>query len=175
MARKMIRFFEELKTEYRDKLTDDDGNDLPIAVEALIFTDEDKLLQCRRGKEAIDEIGKFEGIGGSIGNFSNLHEALIQRIQFELGDEVTVTIEELLEVRRLAFTERKGVSQTWVIVSYLCRLRKGEPQIMVPGLVDSLHYFTLEELFKIDANKLSPSTDWARKTYKSKYGSNLFF
>jgi hypothetical protein len=141
-----------------------------IAVEALIFTREGKLIQCKRGPKCMDEVGKLEGIGGSIGVHLDLHEALQERIKNELGPDVEVKIDYLLEVRLVQFEDRDRGLLNWVVVSYLCQLMRGNPIIGEPDMIESLHELTMEELFEIEEAKLSRSTVMARDTYKRRYG-----
>jgi hypothetical protein len=78
-----------------------------IAVEAHIFTPEGKVILGKRGKKVCDEVGKLEGIGGSIGAHNDLHQALLDRISCELGPKVRVKIDQLLEVRSVQFEDRE--------------------------------------------------------------------
>src|SRR6266581_9014365 len=79
-----------------------DRKDYRIAVEALIFTREGKLLLEKRGRGCRDEIGKLEGVGGSLDNDDNLVEKLREEVEQELAAHtggVEIKIERLLEIR----------------------------------------------------------------------------
>jgi hypothetical protein len=150
-------------------------SDYRIAVEALIFTPERKLIQGKRGQKVMDEVGKLEGIGGSVGDINDLHQALQERVHSELGPNVKVQIDRLLEVRQVVFDDRDRGPLDWVVVSYLCKLIGGRPVIGEPDATESLQELTLDELYAMDEAKLSRSTVLARITYRAKYGNRPYF
>jgi|GEM_PF-2553996 len=148
-----------------------------IAVEALIFTPEGKLLLEKRGPLCRDEVGKLEGVGGEL-KADNLLYELGEEFDQELGAErqgLEIAIERLLEIRQVQFEEKDKGLQDWVVVSHLCRLKKGEPVIGEPGKIASLHEISLEELYEMDEEKLSNSTIAARKVYKARYGNRPYY
>jgi 8-oxo-dGTP pyrophosphatase MutT (NUDIX family) len=148
-----------------------------IAVEALIFTHEGKLLLEERGPEARDEIGKLEGVGGRL-NGNDLLRELWEEIDQELAAQrqrLEVAIERVLEVRQVQFDERDRGVQDWVVVSHLCRIIRGKPAIGEPGKVEALHEVRLAELYALDEAKLSNSTIAARRTYKAWYGDRPYY
>lgn len=149
-----------------------------IAVEGLIFTKEGKILLEKRGPECRDEIGKLEGVGGSLGNHYNLLSKLQEEFNQELAAEVVgleINIDRLLEVRQVQFFEAEKGWQDWIVVSHLCRIERGEPAIGEPGKIESLHELTLDELFAMDEADLSNSTIAARETYQEMYGNVPFY
>lgn len=146
-----------------------------IAVEALIFTSEGKLLLQRRGEAAQDEVGKLEGVGGALGERSDLRKRLEEKIATEIGDDVDVNIERLLEVRLVPFTDRYGKVNEWVVVSYLCQLKSGTPVIGLPRHTESLHYLTLDQVYAMPEEKISKSLVQGRVTYRAKYGNRPYF
>jgi hypothetical protein len=151
------------------------SNEQRIAVEALIFTTEGKIILEKRGRAVRDEIGKLEGVGGSIGQHTDLLQALKERFENELGEQVIINIDRLLEVRKVTFIERDRGSVDWIIVSYLCKLVDGTPEIYEPDMVDDLMEFTLDELFLLPEDDLSQSTIVARNTYKKSFGNRPYF
>ncbi len=158
------------------------GYDKPnyrIAVEALIFTPEGKILLERRGREARDAVGKLEGVGGKVSESDN---DLLQKLQEEIRNELGATrgglkvaIERLLEVRQVQFSDRAVGPLDWVVVSYLCRIIEGTPVIGEPRKIASLEYLTLDELYAMPEKDLSNSMIGARETYKAKYGNRLYY
>lgn len=172
----MIRFkpqlFEYLKNS---GLETKNPNEMRIAVEALIFTPQGRLLLEKRGQLVRDEVGKLEGVGGSIGEHTDLHRALKERIENELGEQVNVKIDQLLEVRLVNFVDRDRGTLEWVIVSYLCQLVEGTPEICEPDMVDELLELTLDEFFQRKETDLSQSAILGRKTYQKRFGNRLFF
>jgi hypothetical protein len=167
------------KTELLDYLNSIgyDKKDYRIAVEALIFTPEGKLLLEKRGPECRDEVGKLEGVGGRLkGN------DLLQELREEFDQELTaqqqeleIDIERLLEIRQVQFKEKDKGWQDWVVVSYLCRLKKGKPAIGEPGKIASLHEISMDKLYKMNKKKLSNSTTAAREVYKARYGNRPYY
>jgi len=157
-----------------------DKPDYQIAVEALIFTPEGKILLQKRGKGARDAVGKLEGIGGTVEDEDDdLHERLQKEISEELGAPIggiNVSIERLLEVRQVQFEERTTKElKDWVVVSHLSRVIGGEPAIGEPSNTESLHELTLDQLYAMDEADLSNSTLAARKTYRNKYGDRPYY
>lgn len=150
-----------------------------IAVEALIFTPDGKLLLEKRGPLCKDAVGLLEGVGGGIDHHEDLHEALRHEINTEIGaghGGIKVSIDRLLEIRPIQFEEpRTKKLKDWVVVSYLCKLLEGRPDIAEPEKIEELVYLTLDELYDKPAHELSGSTVAAREVYKAKYGSRPYF
>lgn len=177
---KLIKTQEELLA-YLDKIGYD-KTDYRVAVEALIFNSEGKLLLEERGKKVQDEEGKLEGVGGSL-RINDLLQALQEEFNQELAAKVVgleIQVDRLLEVRQIQFEEKKagstsGIWREWVVVSHLCRIAKGTPAIGEPGKVAKLHYVTLDELFVLPEERLSRSVIVGREVYKAKYGSRPYY
>lgn len=151
--------------------------DYRIAVEALIFTPEGKLLLEERGPECRDEIGKLEGVGGRL-NGNDLIQELREEFDQELAAQqqgLEIDIDRLLEIRQVQFEEQDKGWQDWVVVSHLCRIRKGEPAIGELGKIASLRKVSMEELYAMDENNLSNSTIAARKSYRASYGNRPYY
>jgi ADP-ribose pyrophosphatase YjhB (NUDIX family) len=146
-----------------------------IAVEAHIFDAEGRILLQRRGPKARDEIGRFEGVGGDLRTADDLHEALRSEVKKELGLDVEIRIDELLEVRLVGFVERQDSVERWLIASYLCQLQSGTPRAVNPDLTSELRYFSLSELFVLPQGELSRSTNAAIQTYLNRYGERPYF
>lgn len=159
-----------------------------IAVEALIFMPDGRLLLEKRGPACKDEIGKLEGVGGQVKGFNDLLEALRWEIRQELGADAVgfkVSIDRLLEVRCVQFDEVAADSATkqvvakrpqdWVVVSYLCRALEGTPIIGEEDKIEELVYLTLDELYSMPEEKLSRSTVAARHVYRPRYGNRPYY
>lgn len=156
-----------------------DEKDYKIAVEALIFTPDGRLLLEKRGPMCKDAVGLLEGVGGGIDYHEDLLEALRHEISTEITGEkgkVKVSVDRLLEIRQIQFEEAKTKRlKEWIVVSYLCRLVEGEPDRGEKDKIEELVYLTLDELYAIPESKLSGSTIAARKVYKEKYGNRPYF
>src|SRR5579859_5665044 len=151
--------------------------DYRIAVEALIFTPEGKLLLEERGPECRDEIGKLEGVGGGLYGDDLLQE-LREEFDQELAaktQQLVIDIDQLLEIRQVQFEEQDKGLQDWIVVSHLCRIRKGKPAIGEPGKITSLREISMEDLYQMEEAKLSNSTIAARKTYQALYGNRPYY
>jgi hypothetical protein len=149
--------------------------DYRIAVEALIFTMDGRIIHGKRGKKVTDEVGKLEGIGGSVGHHNDLHEVLQELIHNEIGPNVKVAIERLLEVRQVQFEDRDRGWLDWIVVSYLCRLREGHPEIVQLDMTESLYELTLDEFFAYPEDQLSRSSVIARQAYRAQYSNMPYY
>jgi hypothetical protein len=149
-----------------------------IAVEGLIFRSDGRLLLEKRGPQCRDEIGKLEGVGGSLGTAENLLQKLHEEFEQELAAKnvgLEIAIDRLLEVRQVQFEEAGRGWLDWVVVSYLCRIIKGVPDIGEKGKIASLEYLTLDQLYAMPEDDLSKSTVSARQIYAAKYGNRPYY
>jgi 3',5'-cyclic AMP phosphodiesterase CpdA/ADP-ribose pyrophosphatase YjhB (NUDIX family) len=166
-----IRSLDELKAYLKAQRLDATG--YRIAVEALIFDANGRLLLQERGIDARDEVGKLEGVGGTA--FSDqLLDCIHHYVREEIGASVKVQVDELLEVRPSRFVERDEPAD-WVVVSYLCRLVEGEPEVVDSSKTASLHWLALAELHARPDGDLSRSTSRARDLYRAKYRTTPYF
>ena len=127
-----------------------------IAVEALIFSEDGKLLLHKRGKGCRDEIGKLEGIGGRFeeadGNFL---DAIKREIREEMGEEAQIEVGSFFEIRKDAVRDVKNDhEQHWIIVSYLCKYIGGALKIMEPHKNEG---FFFVDIHAVDETTLSSS------------------
>lgn len=146
-----------------------------IAVEAHIFDDQGRVLLQKRGPHARDEIGRWEGVGGSIGQKTDLISVLSAHVQNEVGDDIEIRVEELLEVRPVVFDEGMNGKQDWIIASYLCRLESGIPRAVDPLKTEKIQFFTLGELYSLEDDDLSRSTSRALMYYRSRFGERPYY
>lgn len=144
-----------------------------IAVEALIFDANGRLLLQVRGPECRDEVGKLEGVGGQLDQ-EDLISCLQAHIDGEIGAGARVEVEELLEARPVQFLERDQ-AEDWIVVSYLCRLLEGEPIIVDEGKTAALRWLDIAELHNLPDEQLSRSTSRARDLYWLRYRSRPYF
>ena len=146
-----------------------------IAVESHIFGADGRILLMLRGPGCRDEVGKLEGVGGELVDESDLHSVLSQKVRRKLGDGVSVSIDELLEVRPVRFDDNALGPQDWFVVSYLCRLVSGTPEGKDPTIVAGLRHVTVPEWFDLPDSTLSRSTARARDIYRARYGDRPYF
>ncbi len=162
-----MKTVDELKA-YLAELPEDPKN-FKIAVASLIFTPEDKIILLERGPHARDSVGKLEGVGGSIDDDMNLHDALIREIKEEIG-EVKVKIEDMLTV--LIRPSSNDPNLKWVVIAYLCRLVSGQPKNMEPHKCTAIYEISLDEL---PIEKLSKYQYQIMEAYKKKYGDRPYY
>jgi ADP-ribose pyrophosphatase YjhB (NUDIX family) len=146
-----------------------------LAVEANIFNAEGKLLLQKRGAKARDERGKYEGVGGELGDMQDLHDCLRKEIGEEIGSRVVVNVDTLFEVRPVVFEEDDRGPQDWIIVSYLCRLVAGNPKAMDAGRTGEIRWFSLAEAFSLQEAQLSRSTFRFLQLYREKYQQRPYY
>lgn len=136
-------------------------------MEALIFSDEGKLLLHKRGKGCRDEIGKLEGIGGRFEESDETFlSALKREIREEVGEEAQIEMTSFFEVRKDTIRDMKNnQEQHWIIISYLCKYLRGELKIMEPHKNEG---FFFVDLSTVDEKILSSSTVSALQSLKRK-------
>jgi hypothetical protein len=144
-----------------------------LAVEALIFDPNGKLLLQKRGPECRDEVGNFECLGGQVAG-EDLIDCTIARVRELVGNDVRIQVDELLDVQPARFMERHG-PEDWIVVGYLCRLIEGTPRPVNPRKTASLHWMDLSELHATPDNTLSRSTSRHRDIYRLKFRMNPYF
>lgn len=104
----------------------DRNTNRPVAVEALILDDRDRLLLGRRGPACRDGVGLLEGVGGRCEG-EDLRAELARELREEIGG-CTVKIRAFLEVKSDTPVLPDGRSgKSWIIASYLCRIAEGTP------------------------------------------------
>lgn len=133
-------------------------DDYSVAVESLIFDEDGRWLLMRRGSAARDEVGKLEGIGGRADESDDLLTELHREIDEEIGTDVDVEVVRFLEAKSDVATkilsDGTSVAKNWVIASFVCHLRSGEPTIQEP---DKNEDFERISDLDIDPERLSSS------------------
>ena len=111
-----------------------------VGVGAAIFNSERKIFLMLRGAKAKNERGKWDCPGGAV-EFGETFEASLKR---EVREEHNVDIEviELLGICDHIISEEK---QHWVAPTYICKIVKGEPEILEPEKCDEIGWFALDE------------------------------
>ncbi|NTU74307.1 NUDIX hydrolase [Candidatus Roizmanbacteria bacterium] len=138
-----------------------------IAMGALIFTSDDKVILIERGEGARDATGKREGVGGGLEEGeTDLIAALRREIDEEIG--VKVEIDATLIVKVMTGEH----NQLWVVVDYLARLSSGTPHIHEPAKIRNIYFSRLSE---IEENLLSEYQKVTMKAYRKKYGEVPFY
>lgn len=111
-----------------------------VGVGAAIFDADGRLFITQRGREAKNEVGKWEIPGGSVEFGETFEQAVKREIQEEHGIDIEVL--ELLGICDHIIPEEH---QHWVSPTYICRITKGEPKILEPHKCTAIGWFTLAE------------------------------
>jgi len=115
-----------------------------VSAGAVIRNDDGKYFAALRGRGARNEAGKWEFPGGGVEFGEDLEQAVIREIKEEHG--IGLEILEFLSFENILLSEER---HHWVAVTYLCRVKEGEPKILEPHKCDQIGWFTLEELSKM--------------------------
>lgn len=151
----------------RDEVPDE----FSIAAEAIIFDQDKQWLLMKRGPACRDEIGKLEGIGGSVEDQDETFQDTVKReIREEAGDDVEVEIIDFFEVRKdtVEPAQTDGDEKHWIIVSFICQLKSGDPKIMEPEKNTGYYRKSINE---VDTEKLSSSSKSAVQSLKENWDS----
>ena len=102
--------------------------------------------------------------------------------------ELAVSIDGFLDYHDFVFSPKGAQQPHWIVVSYLCRLRKGTVDVGERRKFDELRFFSPDELFawppagdrEEDAcgerrAALSPWTVHVREVYRERYGNRPFW
>lgn len=111
----------------------DVSGDVEVAVDALVIDSDGHWLLHRRGPGCRDEVGLLEGLGGAVDPDELFRAALAREIHEEAGDQVDVEIGYFLGGRLINTPDHEPPACSWLVMSYLCQLRNGEPQITEPA------------------------------------------
>jgi len=113
-----------------------------VAVGAMIFNDQGKVLLAKRSHTVKNERGHWENPGGSVEFGETQEEAVRREMREELGIEV-----DMLKVFSAADHLVPKEKQHWVATTFLARIRPGEePRIMEPDKCDEIGWFGLDKL-----------------------------
>ena len=166
-----VRTVTELKERLEARHYDITG--YRIAVEALLFDAQGRVLLQIRGSECRDEVGRLECIGGRAVE-EDLIESLRHHVARRLGPEMQMVVDEMLEEQPIRFVERHG-PEDWIVVSYLCRHVEGDPRIVDPSQTEALHWMTLTELYATADEQLSRATSRWRDVYRAQFRTRPYF
>jgi len=121
-----------------------------VAVEALILNKDSKLLLLERGPLARDENGKLEGVGGRV-EAESLRLELLREVNEEIGADIVLDNVRFVELKNDVIADS---GKRWVIASFICELKAGEPRVCEPGKVDAIHWVDYQE---VEQNRLTSS------------------
>ena len=120
-----------------------------VGVGAVIHDGNGKYFLSQRGKQANNERGKWEFPGGGVEFGERLEETAIREMKEEFGIDVEV-IENLGVYDHIIPNEK----QHWVATSFICRIKKGKPQIMEQDKISNIGWFTIEEAENLELSIL---------------------
>jgi len=131
-----------------------------VAVGAIVFNKEGKVLIGRRGKSSRDEVGKWDFPGGAV-DFGETFEEAIKR---EAKEEFGINI-KLIEFFRPVQVIEPG--KHWVGAFFIAKLASGEAKLLEKDKFSDLKWVSLEE---IDKNELTVPGKQNFKAYIDKCG-----
>lgn len=134
-----------------------------VAVDAVVLDPRGRWLLHRRGPGCRDEVGMLEGLGGSLEPGEDPRAGLAREIREEAGEDLEVETTRFIAGR--VVHPRSGSSdRPWVVISYFCQLRSGEPRVVEP---EKNAGFVRVRPADVDPRELSPSAHagwrWLRR------------
>lgn len=129
-----------------------------VGVGAFILNEKSELLLQKRAVPA--EKDHWCIPGGRLEMFELLEHAVVREAKEELGVEIEVI--RLMGVCDHIIPEENA---HWVAMSYLCKIRSGEPKIMEPDKASDLQWFPLDNL----PDHLTITTKKALADYRKLY------
>lgn len=122
---------------------------------AFILNEKNELLLQLRNKAPEKEYWSIPG--GKLELFETFEEAVKREVKEEIGVEVQV-----IDLLGICDHIIKNEERHWVSPSFLCKIVRGEPQIMEPTKHLDMKWFPLDNL----PEKITITTQDAVKNYK---------
>lgn len=122
---------------------------------AVIVNEKNELLLQLRNKAPEKEYWSIPG--GKLELFETFEEAVKREVKEEIGVEVQV-----IDLLGICDHIIKNEERHWVSPSFLCKIVRGEPQIMEPTKHLDMKWFPLDNL----PEKITITTQDAVKNYK---------
>ena len=122
---------------------------------AFILNEKNELLLQLRNKAPEEEYWSIPG--GKVELFETFEEAVKREVKEEIGVEVQV-----IDLLGICDHIIQNEERHWVSPSFLCRIVKGEPQIMEPTKHLDMRWFPVDNL----PEKITITTQDAVKNYK---------
>lgn len=129
-----------------------------VGVGAFILNEKNELLLQKRAVPA--EKDHWCIPGGRLEMFELLEHAVAREAKEELGVEI-----ELIRLMGVCDHIIPEENAHWVAMSYLCKIRSGEPKIMEPDKASDLQWFPLDNL----PDHLTITTKKALADYRKLY------
>lgn len=112
-----------------------------VGVGALIVNSQGQIFLAQRGPMAKNERGLWECPGGSVEFGETLTKALCREMVEEFDIEIEVG--DLIDLVDHILPDE---GQHWVSPTYLCKLIRGEPQILEPEKCSAIGWFDLDQI-----------------------------
>jgi 8-oxo-dGTP diphosphatase len=113
-----------------------------IAVGAMIFNRERKILLTKRSQGAKNEKGRWEVPGGAVEFGETLQRAIKREMKEELDIDIML-VEQLPAANHIIPKDH----QHWVPTTFLAKIRgKKQPRIVEPEKCDEIGWFSLNKL-----------------------------
>lgn len=114
-----------------------------VGVGAIILNDQGEVFLAKRGKKAKNERGRWEFPGGGIEFGETMSDCIKREIQEEYGIVIELT-DQLEALDHLIPDE----GQHWVAVTFIAKIRKGQPKIMEIEKCAEIGWFDINNLPK---------------------------
>ena len=112
-----------------------------VGVGAILVDATGKLFLSRRGQSSKNERGYWEFPGGAVEFGETLADALQREMREEYGIEIEVG--DLLDVVDHILPSE---GQHWVSPTFICRIKKGEPEILEPQKCSEIGWFEIDQV-----------------------------
>ena len=112
-----------------------------VGVGAILVGATGKLFLSRRGQSSKNERGYWEFPGGAVEFGETLADALQREMREEYGIEIEVG--DLLDVVDHILPSE---GQHWVSPTFICRIKKGEPEILEPQKCSEIGWFEIDQV-----------------------------
>ncbi len=133
-----------------------------VGVGAILVDLNGKIFLSRRGMSSKNERGLWEFPGGAVEFGEKLADALRREMSEEYGIEIEVG--ELLDVVDHILLDE---GQHWVSPTFICKISKGEPQILEPQKCSEIGWFEINNV----PENLSVITQQNLLHYRQKLGT----
>ncbi len=112
-----------------------------VGVGAILVDPDGKIFLSRRGWKSKNERDLWEFPGGAVEFGERLADALQREMAEEYGIEIEVG--ELLDVVDHILPDE---GQHWISPTFICRIKKGEPEILEPEKCSAIGWFEVDRI-----------------------------
>ncbi len=115
-----------------------------VGIGAAILNEEGKLFLSLRSQNTKNERGLWETPGGGCEFGETMEQTVIREMKEEYGIEI-----EPIKILHVYDHILKKDNQHWIAITFLAKVKSGEPTIKEPHKCDGIGWFTYEEAKKL--------------------------